>query len=235
MTKLVTYIVAILLWVDRRGQKTVARVVPDAESLRNDPLRMLAGGHISIGPKKKPVETLLAALIWSVFVFIPLVIGSAMVLAAGFGFKIGHLPEKELYSWAGGIWVICFVGTLIVTRFLLRGGTIILSEQGVEFRHRTGNVYCPWTLFHAPQSVVGWDKEKVRFSVNLQAMSLVELRRGEAVTARGTDVQTQHFQWEGAAAIVMMTDDYEVRPEEWRALIVDLSEKLTTPAPRADL
>jgi hypothetical protein len=221
--------VAVLLWLDRLCQKTLAAAVPDVDRLRTEPASFLAAQDVAIGPKKKYIETLMASAIWTIFTLLPVGLIWALVMSLVFDKPPANMSEEESMSSIAAMAALCFVGSLIGSYYLLRGGRLVLNKEGVVFAHRSRTVFCPWSFLNVSQADVGHQKNEVWINGNQRWVSQIVYRKGDCILGNGDDKEFAHFKWRDETAL--LTDDYEVKPEEWLSLLVQLGGKLGTTAP----
>lgn len=193
----------VFVWIDIRLQKPLARAVPELQELMADPARVLAEGPVVIGPMRRYGSKLAfgTLLVCIGYVLVGLVRGLLSELQAPR--RGGHLSET--IALAGGILVP--VIAWLVVRAVFRGATCVLSATGVELRRHQATIWCPWALFNTSGQPLVFEYHSIAkldqfvLPVRASAVSLVELRVGELVTARGKDIRTRLLRFRSGSEV----------------------------------
>jgi hypothetical protein len=193
-------------------------VVPDLESLFEDPAGYLKAGAVSIGPRKMyglAAAFGLPGILFLVSFFLTAQ-PEAEYLALGIGLLLG-----------GSVW--------LGWSLMLSGHELVLYAEGVEVRYRGSVVWCPWALFNAegaPQ-VPETDSPMVGLTlpINPSAIPFVELRREETPIAHGAQIQSRQLLFTSRSEVVLPAR-YAVVADQLGELLLFLGQKLGQHLPR---
>jgi hypothetical protein len=212
------------------SQRPLERAVANSQQLYADPAARLAGGEITIGPVRKyfTAGALGGGLGFAAGGVCAIGVGGTLVPFPGQAFGPLQLLAYTLCLILGplGVWI---------GWGLMRGGTCVLSGQGVEFRYCGMVVSCPWALFNAPGQVFfrdGPTKERKDFAVPVwsEAVPYVKAHKGGRLQAQGSAVKTPQLRFPSATE-VMLQAVYEVEPEELGPLLRHVGRTLGTALP----
>ena len=182
-------------------QKSLQQAVPDLQRLLSEPVRTLECGDITIGPEGNCLFSILLTLVTVFPLWVVSAFASSLLCPA---VKQGPL-----------VWSL-FEVPLVMFSFLLiqrlsRGHPCILTKTGVQFQSTRETVFCPWALFNAPGQptpviavrrlpgvlrLLPWQSQRcvsVLLPICPQAVSSVESRQHDMVTAQGTEVRARQF------------------------------------------
>jgi hypothetical protein len=216
-------LIRLILWFDGSFQKPLTRVIPNLENLLADPRGTLAGGDIVIGPWRRYGIGLGLGLL--LVVFAEMLLGVAKRNAGAPG------PAGQVLGEVLPLLVIPVCLALGV--YLVRGGHAVLTVEGVHFQYRGREVFCPWSLFHAPgvpliHPVDGHNRFELPIAP--AAVPRVELRRHGYAVAQGLQVKARHFRFRSVNEAVLK-NIYRAREEEFAYLLQHLGRALGASSP----
>jgi len=204
------------------GQSLTA-VVPDLDSLLEDPASYLKAGAISIGPRKMyglaAVFGLAGILCVASFVLTPE--GDRMAVGAErLALGIGLLLAASV--WLG--WSL-----------LLSGHELVMYPEGIEVRYRDTVVWCPWALFNtsgAP-NVPDTDSPLVGLTlpINADAIPFTQLRREDSPIAHGAQIRCRQLVFTSRNEAVLPAR-YAASAAQLGQLLLFLGQKLGQHMPR---
>jgi hypothetical protein len=176
--------------LDGLFEKSLQRAIPDFDLLLEDPEKALDHRSIMISPQRKYCSAALVGLILA----IAIVLVSAVILSI-----IQDRPRGQKLNpifWWGtlGPLGLCF---FVFGFRIIRGGYCILTQEGVEFRHRKRVVCCSWSVFNATgQPLLIKDSNLLLLPISPHATdSIMEMNKEETEAQRtGLDVQTPQWQ-----------------------------------------
>jgi hypothetical protein len=220
-----------IAWLDGLSEKSILAVLPDLETILLDPRKALAGRESVIGPARKYATALLLGLLLTLTVGTAAIVGLKAVLPAR------ALPREVVTGVSLGLTVFLLallVGSTLFVQHLFRGGQMTLSERGVELRHRTLMVFCPWALFDTPGRPFTPAPGRAVLPVAPAAVALVEARQGDHPLAQGTWVDTRQW-WFRSPEEGVLESLYEVPAEELAKILLFIGRSLGDSQPRAGL
>lgn len=194
------------------------RFFPDLDDFLHDQAGYLGESPVVIGPRKMYGLTTLFGLPGALCLLWYLARGVEDGEALVFG--IGLLLGASI--WLG--WSL-----------LLRGHSLVLHPDGVEFIYRDTSVWCPWSLFNADGEPFVPDTDSPRagltLPINSAAVPFLELRRHGAPVAFGAQVKARPFQLNAVDEVVLPAR-YEVAAADLGRLLLQLGRRLGRQLPR---
>jgi hypothetical protein len=211
-----------LVWMDRQSEKSLLHVVPDLEHLLLDPRKVLARGEITIGPARRAASSL----------FLGMVVGMALwtVLGVAFAFLAGPPPQNLAQGKERGGALACMLVVVVLLAVfsafrLLRGGHMVLSEQGLDMRYRGVAVFCPWAVFNTAGQPYSPGHGRVVVPVAALALGMVIARRHGSLLAEGTMVDVPQLRFRSAHEAILGAL-YEVNGAELGKVVLHLGRIL---------
>jgi hypothetical protein len=186
--------------------RPVEVVIPDYADLLQRPQDVLSGREIPIGPAPRYRLAVLVCL------FAPVV-------------PFAVLRTWD-WQWAGIAWG---VGLALALLFLVGPGatSLVLREDGVEFRERRRVVRCPWALFNAPGNPFWGEMGEMILPVSTSAVPYVELLEHGIVLAQGAQVRRGTVRFPSGDRVVL-TGSYEIESTVLGGLLLHLGRTLGT-------
>jgi len=215
----------LLVWIDKQFLKSLEQAVPDLDRLLAEPARRLSEEPITIGPRKKYVATLLLGFALA----IPNWMWILVLFASFRDDKKGPLLERPdgpfLLALLLGVVLGVLVGTTLVAWWILRGGQMMLTSEGVELRYRQSVVSCPWSLFLADGEPLKRGAGDVLLPVQPKAVPLVELYQRGNLRAQGKAIKSRQLRFKGRDR-ALISGLYIVRTIELAELLISLGNTL---------
>ncbi len=219
-----------IIWIDKLFLKPLEKAVPDLDGLLDDPARRLSEEPITIGPRRKYAATFFLSLALAIPNWIWILYLSASLL---------DKKKKPLIQQPDGPFLLtvllaavlgALVATILVARWILRGGQMVLTPEGVELWHRRSMVFCPWSLFHAAGEPLKRGAGDVLLPVRADAVPFVELYKRGNLRARGEDIKCRQLQFKGCDQVLVRAL-YVVRTVELAELLLRLGYTLGAALP----
>jgi len=186
-----------IIWIDKLFLKPLEKAVPDLDGLLDDPARRLNEQPITIGPRRKYAATFFLGLALA----IPNWMWSLYLFASLRDEKKGPLLQRPDGPFLLAVLLAAVLGalvaTILVARWILRGGQMVLTPEGVELRHRRSVVSCPWSLFHTSGEPLKGGGGDVLLPVRADAVPFVELYKRGTLQARGEAIKTRQLRFQG--------------------------------------
>jgi hypothetical protein len=211
-----------VVWIEGLSDRPLRRAVPNLDHLLSDPAGTLAGGEITIRSHKRYVSFVILALLF-------FAIGQAVVILL-LTEMLGQPVTLRKRILIASVVVGVVIGSFLLAWRFTCGGRCILTVDGVSFRHRGIEVFCPWTLFNVdgqPVIRTGSGGEQIEFAlpVSADAVPLVEVRRHGQVVAQGQAVKSRQFRFRSANEAVLKAI-YQVKAAELAPLLLQLGRLL---------
>ena len=211
---------------DRTERASLHQAIAGAHELREDPHRILDEREIIIGPTRQKHMATLAGLLLAGLAGLILNGGAILVVEAVQGWNA--VPDWAIVLTVALVIADLIVLALFVTRRMRRwyeGGRIILRRHSVEFQYRRESVYCPWSLFRVPKSMVKEQSSKLRLSVNPAAREYLQMDRNGETAAHGTQVNPPWFYFSREDELLLKVL-YAIQPTELGNLLHYLGKRL---------
>jgi hypothetical protein len=209
-----------ILALDRKLQKPLGRVVPDLARLRSEPRDFLAAEEVVFGPRKPYAMSAVLGCGAGLLVLIAFAVSADDPKPAP---GAAADPKPFLTALFGAI-VTAAAGTALVLSWL-RGGWMVLRQQGVELGYRGRTVFCPWEFFSATGKPYQPDWKRVILPVNPVVPLAASGEDGDVVALWAADVKTRPIET-CAEGQVALRDLYEVRLGEVGELLLHLGRRL---------
>lgn len=198
--------------------RSLRQFFPDLEDLLRDPSAYLRARPVEVGPRQAYAFAALFGSFAAAF-FVACAVSGVWRderFLLGIGLTIGAAV------WLG--WSL-----------RLRGHSLVLRPEGVEFRYRDSVVWCPWALFNAdgPPVVPEGDNPQAALLLPVapEAVPFVELRRYESPVAHGAQVKAPQFRFTAPDQIVLAAR-YEIAANDLGVLLLQLGDRLGRNLPR---
>lgn len=219
-----------VLWTDGLFQKKIQKAIPDLEDLLTLPREQLSRREIAIGPNKRYGTSCFMGLFLSCLAWFMICLG-----IADMGGQIAGATRIALFVTLLGIPVLA----VFLSLQIFRGGYCILTQAGVELRHRRKVVFCPWALFDTTAQPRVRNGAQAVIPIQFAAIPPIEVWRrkdvpehavlrqpGHAVIARGYDVRSKQLRFAKSKHEVILADLYEIRLSDLAELILCLGRSL---------
>lgn len=231
MESLVVLFADAMAMLDSLFRRRVSRVIPAYEELIADPVAYLSVQEVRIGPGNRYASGILLGGL----------LGLILSCGIGWGMIGDGMPLKKMPIETRALVIsIVILGTLGIVGailYLLRGGELILHQEGVDFRFRRRTVRCPWRLFSAPGRPAWLDGFTLALPVEPEAIPDVVLLLDGEVTASGRDIRTKQFRFrlESRPRVtnsdhlpeVSLRDLYRAKLSEIGALLLEIGSEMT--------
>ncbi len=202
--------------------QSLAAVVPDLDSLLDDPASYLKAGAITVGPRKMYGLAIVFGL------------GGLLCVLAFF-----LLPPGARASGAErlalGIGLLLAAGVWLGWSLLLRGHELVLSADGLEVRYRDTVVWCPWALFNASGLPLVPDTDSplvgLTLPINPDAIPFTQLRREDSPIGHGAQIRCRQLLFTSRNEVVLPAR-YSASAAQLGELLLFLGRKLGQHLPR---
>jgi hypothetical protein len=198
--------------------RSLRQFFPDLDEFLLDPAAYLTAGPVEMGPRR-------AYGFAAVFA----VLGALCLVACAVS---GVWRDERLLI---GIGLLIGASVWLGWSLRLRGHSILLKTDGVEFRYRETVVWCPWALFNVEGHPIVPEGDNANIAVVLpvspEAIPYVELRRNEAAVAYGKQVKAPQFRF-ALADQVVLSARYEMASRDLGDLLLQLGNRLGRRLPR---
>lgn len=192
--------------IDHVFRWKLQRIIPNLSELIERPADVLSYEEVRIGPCRRYVMSTLLGLLAAVG-------GGTAILffALGCGMK-----DKDTIKVLGMLLLFTMpIGCVWGMLHLTRGGELVMTREGVEFRYRRKRVVCPWPVFNAPgdPAVLAYDRLAIPVSATVQQ---VEYFSKDQLMQTGLTVNTRPFR-------IRSFDQPRVtgHPNNWEVILVD--------------
>jgi hypothetical protein len=160
--------------------KSIRHFIPDSDEFRHDPSAYLKAKPIEIGPRRAYG---LAGIFGA--------IGAGFLLACVVS---GVWNDERLLL---GIGMLIGASVWLGWSLRLRGHSLLLKAEGVEFRYFDSVVWCPWAVFNTDGEPIVPAGDNPRagliLPVSPEALPFIELRRHDAAVAHGSQIRAAQF------------------------------------------
>jgi hypothetical protein len=187
MEHLVILLVHFVLWLDTKFQKPLRRALPNYDQLLLDPRQTLAEGDVVLGPMKRYAS---AAGLGALLGLASWIVIFALVID---DIRRANLPTLLVGGVAGAGLILLSLAWIWLLLTLLRGGTLVLRTEGVEFRHRRIAVVCPWSVFNVAGQPFAPKADHVLLPIHPAAVPFIEAFVGGQPVSQGKQVKTKPF------------------------------------------
>jgi hypothetical protein len=211
---------------DRTERASLHQAIAGAHALREDPHHFLGEREIVIGPTRQKNMATLAGLLLAGLAGLILNGGAVLVVEAVQGWNA--VPDWAIILTVALVIADLVVLALFITQRVRRwyeGGRIILRRHSVEFQYRRENVYCPWSLFRVPKSIVKEQNTKLWLSVNPAAREYLQMDRNGETAAQGAHVNPPWFYFSREDELLLRVL-YAIQPTELGNLLHYLGKRL---------
>jgi hypothetical protein len=187
----------IIIFLDMLSQRPLSRVVPDLDQLLAEPASFLRSREVTIGPWRRFGTVFTLGIPGLALAASPIVVGHLLFQENSIGWR-----EFSIF-WLIGVGAILGVIWSLVR---LRGGSCVLTPQGVEMHYRSVVVSCPWSVFNsAGRAVIAgpFGQNQLELPVAASAATDVEARKHGSVISTGIQVKTPQLKFRSNDEIIL--------------------------------
>lgn len=212
----------LILRLDQLFRKKLSKVIPDVDLVLEKPTETLGAEPKVIGPAKNYVYGTLFGMVITLGFWV-ITIGMLAIFAVDP--NKGAPIDQPRFLIPGLICVVLGpVGWIWFMIRKVRGGTMTLTEKGVNLTYRGTEVFCPWELFSQPGDARRTHRHRVRIPVRSSVVDQVYVKKEGDIVAEGFEVKTKQF-WFRDHATAVFCDIYVVDVSELVPFLYELGTR----------
>src|SRR5262245_22737465 len=208
--------------MERVFRKSLKRAIPFLDELWERPAAVLASQEVRIGPSRRYViGTLMGLLFGQVFCCV-------LVLSLPEDHRPRPLPVGDV-----ALRIFLFIAPVVLVSvlfiYLLRGGELIMTPEGVSFRLRRSAVFAPWWAFAAVREIDSSGPLAVFVPVPPAAIEQLRQELDGDFVALGNAVNTKQVRPSKKRVGLIIRDLYAVRIDQIVPLLAEIARELARP------